>query len=269
MPTVTGRGVGNMREYQVGLSGPEVDRAAIGEPEPPGSMTLHLRPHGWFGGRDVDLEREPAPTVLSGGFGSYGYQLTGAGEPADAARVVYDGRHPGEVPRDITDGQAPTVLGPGNNSVMKVVYDERREGRSPRDVTDEPAPTVRGGRVEKVTQTGPAPTDLPPSYQREWRNRRIADAPNLVFNLRRDDPDGPSSTVVAAGGISAGVTHPEECRRFTIAELKRICAFPDDYVLTGTYVQQWERCGQSVPPVMMSHIAAAIRDRVLAVADGR
>ena len=48
-------------------------------------------------------------------------------------------------------------------------------------------------------------------------------------------------------------------RKFTIAELKRICGFPDDYILTGTYAQQWERCGRAVPPVMMSYIAATAK----------
>lgn len=53
-------------------------------------------------------------------------------------------------------------------------------------------------------------------------------------------------------------------RKITTAELKRICGFPDDYILTGTYAQQWERCGRAVPPVMMMHIAAAVRDNILA-----
>lgn len=43
----------------------------------------------------------------------------------------------------------------------------------------------------------------------------------------------------------------------------RICAFPDDFILTGSYAQQWERLGNSVPPVMMAAIAAEIRDRIL------
>ena len=55
-----------------------------------------------------------------------------------------------------------------------------------------------------------------------------------------------------------------EKRKFTIAELKRICAFPDDFVLLGSYTQQWERLGNSVPPVMMRHIAETIRDKILA-----
>ncbi len=57
--------------------------------------------------------------------------------------------------------------------------------------------------------------------------------------------------------------HPYEKRRFSIAEVKRLCSFPDDFVLKGTYGQQWERLGNSVPPVMMMHIASAMRDGLL------
>ena len=66
----------------------------------------------------------------------------------------------------------------------------------------------------------------------------------------------------APGGV-ASVTHPSEPRKFTIAELRRICGFPDDFVLTGNYQQRWERLGRAVPPVMMSHIAATVRDQIL------
>jgi DNA (cytosine-5)-methyltransferase 1 len=52
-------------------------------------------------------------------------------------------------------------------------------------------------------------------------------------------------------------------RKFTIEELRKICGFPDDYILAGTYAKQWERCGRSVPPVMMSHVAAVVRDQIL------
>jgi site-specific DNA-cytosine methylase len=52
-------------------------------------------------------------------------------------------------------------------------------------------------------------------------------------------------------------------RKLTIDEVKAICGFPADYVLCGTYAQQWERLGNSVPPVMMKTIAETIRDKVL------
>ena len=49
-------------------------------------------------------------------------------------------------------------------------------------------------------------------------------------------------------------------RRFTISEVKRLCGFPEDFALTGSYRQQWERLGNSVPPVMMAHIARSVSE---------
>lgn len=85
------------------------------------------------------------------------------------------------------------------------------------------------------------------------------------FNLVRNRWDSPSNTVVATKGASgdASVTHPSEPRKFSLRELRRICGFPDDFVLPGSYVNGWERLGRAVPPVMMSHVASTIRDRVL------
>jgi DNA (cytosine-5)-methyltransferase 1 len=88
------------------------------------------------------------------------------------------------------------------------------------------------------------------------------------FSLKRSHPERPSQCIQASQGNRSfsGVLHPTEQRKFSIAELKRICAFPDDFILKGTYAQQWERLGNSVPPVMMKHIAEVIRDKILAVA---
>ena len=87
------------------------------------------------------------------------------------------------------------------------------------------------------------------------------------FQLVRPSLEAPCPTITAGAGNgnvgSAGVVHPTEKRRFSIAELKRLCAFPDDFVLTGTYAQQWERLGRSVPPLMMRAIAETVRDEIL------
>lgn len=89
-------------------------------------------------------------------------------------------------------------------------------------------------------------------------------------------PDVPSPTILhggphgGSGEVRDKVTKIR--RKFTIAELKRICSFPDDFMLTGTYAQQWARLGNSVPPIMMKAIAEVIRDKVLlpiARAEGR
>jgi len=99
----------------------------------------------------------------------------------------------------------------------------------------------------------------------EWDKIGPGGQSDRYFQLVRPDADGPSPTITAAGGTGsiAGVTHPTEKRKFTIAELRRIGGFPDDFILKGTYAQQWERVGRAVPPVMMSHVAAAIRDGIL------
>jgi len=85
-----------------------------------------------------------------------------------------------------------------------------------------------------------------------------------TFNLKRLSMDRPSATVcMTVGHGTAAITHPSEPRYPTIPELKRLSGFPDDFLLSGTFKQQWERIGRAVPPVMMFHIASTIRDQVL------
>jgi DNA (cytosine-5)-methyltransferase 1 len=100
---------------------------------------------------------------------------------------------------------------------------------------------------------------------REWGRTEPGASNDRYLNLKRCSPDRPSFGISAESGNSstASVTHPTERRKFSIAELRRICAFPDDFALTGTYAQQWERLGRAVPPIMMMHVAATIRDQVL------
>jgi len=68
-----------------------------------------------------------------------------------------------------------------------------------------------------------------------------------------------SSSPAIMAGRTTEMRQGTDRRKFTIAELKRICAFPDDFVLCGSYAQQWERLGDSVPPVMAYHIGMAVR----------
>ncbi len=75
--------------------------------------------------------------------------------------------------------------------------------------------------------------------------------------------DNPSATITSGTEYSGLIQAGTEKRKFTIQELKRICSFPDDFVLTGSYAQQWERLGNSVPPLMMRAVAEAVHDHVL------
>jgi len=79
----------------------------------------------------------------------------------------------------------------------------------------------------------------------------------------------PTVTYTGATPSAASVTHPTERRKFSIAELRRIMSFPDDFRLTGSYTQQWRVLGNAVPPVMMRAIAETLRREVFDRLDGR
>jgi DNA (cytosine-5)-methyltransferase 1 len=106
---------------------------------------------------------------------------------------------------------------------------------------------------------------------REWDKLLPGEATFYGASLAKPALDRPSPTITQRGGdnTAASVCHPTEKRKFSIAELRRICGFPDDFILTGTYAQQWERLGRAVPPPMMRAIAETIRDRVLIPARSR
>lgn len=85
------------------------------------------------------------------------------------------------------------------------------------------------------------------------------------FNLIRCSFSQPVPTLTQRAGYkrAGGPCHPLENRRFTTAEIRRIQSFPDDFILTGNYGQQWERVARSVPPLMMYRISKAIEEGIL------
>lgn len=99
---------------------------------------------------------------------------------------------------------------------------------------------------------------------REWNKTAEGKSSDRYFQLTRASFDRPSPTVTATSGVigAAGVTHPAQPRKFNLRELRRICSFPDDFVLAGSYEQRAERLGRSVPPVMMKHIATAVANQL-------
>lgn len=129
---------------------------------------------------------------------------------------------------------------------------------------DQPMATVQAGRTLAVE---------------EMPKQRLVSMVigNDAFEPIFGSPDTPSPTIMAGGARTSGFIEVEttnadsngnaashiERRKFTIAELKPICGFPDDFVLTGSYAEQWTRLGNSVPPLMMRAIAEAVRDGVL------
>lgn len=136
-----------------------------------------------------------------------------------------------------------------------------------------PSPTIGAGPSSGNGRASPARVESIEGYAIAGEAAKLApgETSDRYFQLKRAHTEHPSQTVTADGGdvTKASVMHPTEMRKFTIEELKRICAFPDDFVLTGTYAQQWERLGRAVPPVMMRAIAETVRDRILVPASAR
>jgi DNA (cytosine-5)-methyltransferase 1 len=128
---------------------------------------------------------------------------------------------------------------------------------------NQPCPTVLGTKPNQFSVEGLDMTRF--AVGKEWDKLKPGESSEKYFNLVRPHPDEPCPTICASHGHPgvASVTHPSEKRKLAIAELKRICAFPDDFILTGTYGQQWERLGRAVPPVMMAAIGKVIRDEIL------
>ena len=148
--------------------------------------------------------------------------------------------------------------------IVKAVQDPK-EQFAIQEASDKPVFCIKAGSASHVYVE--AESDISRYCTgREWDKLAPGEQSERYFNLVKAHPDKPVPTICGShgsGGI-ASVTHPIEKRKFAIAELKRLCGFPDDFVLTGSYAQQWERLGRAVPPVMMSHVAATIRDKMLA-----
>ncbi len=85
-----------------------------------------------------------------------------------------------------------------------------------------------------------------------------------IANLKRLRWGYPSNTVCHnVGKGTAAVAHPDIAAYPSINQIKRLCGFPDDFILTGTFERQWERLGRAVPPVMMMYIADTIKQEIL------
>ncbi|NUO80147.1 DNA (cytosine-5-)-methyltransferase [candidate division KSB1 bacterium] len=88
------------------------------------------------------------------------------------------------------------------------------------------------------------------------------------FTLLRIKWHAPAPTILKTVSVSptfgAGLIMPNEDRYVSIAELKRLGSFPDEFQLEGTFEERWARIGNSVPPLLMRAIAEHIKDEILA-----
>ena len=104
---------------------------------------------------------------------------------------------------------------------------------------------------------------IPKSYMKYLVNLKQGEQPNgSFFSLKRNHLYRPSYTILATYGAGACVMHPYENRHMSIAELKDICSFPQSFKLTGTWRNQCERLGRSVPPNMMKNIIKTLKKEI-------
>ena len=78
----------------------------------------------------------------------------------------------------------------------------------------------------------------------------------------RLDKDRICPTIIATPSLY----HWNEPRTLTLEEVKRLSSFPYDYYLGGEDVsnsRKWERCGRSVPPLLMKAVAENIYNTIL------
>jgi DNA-cytosine methyltransferase len=107
---------------------------------------------------------------------------------------------------------------------------------------------------------------LPKNPAKPTRLAHIYPGYTKNYTLTRCSWDKPAPTMVVSGQRPDGLTgaiHPEEDRKFTLPELKRLTSLPDDFVLTGTLGQAAERVCRMVPPLLTKAIAESVYTKVL------
>jgi DNA (cytosine-5)-methyltransferase 1 len=189
-----------------------------------------------FVGVRSDVGRKPRfPAPLR-----YRYTVRDAIPLPATARVLYDAKGTNYAPCELSDRPSVPITvggeGGGASNHFTVVWEPEADT------------SIAGYAMEPLAET---------LAQGETHKER--------FNLKRAHPDLPSQVICANGGKhgDAAVLHPIEKRKFSIAELRRLCGFPDDYALAGVYRRQWRQLGNAVCPPMMAAIASVVRDEIL------
>lgn len=233
----------------------------------------HKQFENYDGEREVKSGDDPCPTDRGTAGGSQHFKA-----------VITNDKRAGGLIEKSSDEPAMTVRGTrsGSHGVKVEVGANGPFGEERwKDGSKEPAGTIgagpstgnglAGGGDLKLTKIEPEADMRGYAVGEEASKLMPGQQSEKYFQLVRAPLDGSSPTVTAEGGTTslASVCHPTEQRKFSIAELRRICAFPDDFVLTGSYSQQWERLGRAVPPLMMRAVAEVVRDFVLIPAIGR
>jgi DNA (cytosine-5)-methyltransferase 1 len=92
------------------------------------------------------------------------------------------------------------------------------------------------------------------------------DYPNPLFKWRsrywsfllKLSPERPSWTIQASHSNNMGPFHWKN-RFLRISEIKRIQSFDDDYIILGSFKDQWRQVGNAVPPLLANVLANQIK----------
>lgn len=92
----------------------------------------------------------------------------------------------------------------------------------------------------------------------EWRSRYWS------FLLKLS-PNRPSWTIQASHSNNMGPFHWKS-RFLRISEIKRIQTFDDNYLILGSFSEQWRQIGNAVPPLLAKVLAKKIKELYFGVA---
>ncbi len=131
---------------------------------------------------------------------------------------------------------------------------------SPRVITVREALSDLVMTDEEVEETAPSPGDrlwwprtaqgaLYSAATKSWTGK------DKLWNYIRLHPDRPANTLTACFDK---LKHPTEMRSLSLREIKRLGAFPDDYVAQTPQLGKY-LIGMSVPPLLMKAVASAVR----------
>lgn len=87
---------------------------------------------------------------------------------------------------------------------------------------------------------------------------------DLLYKVNRREP---CRTIKAQPGKFTGPFHWKN-RHFTVAELKRLQTFPDNYTLVGGFGKVIEQIGNSVPPRLAYVSSASVKEQLLGEGSG-
>lgn len=99
-------------------------------------------------------------------------------------------------------------------------------------------------------------SDLASYYESKGLKRKY-------FNVKKINLNKPLNTIIKlfSEGMS-GLLHPKEKRFLCINELKACSSFPEDFIFTGSFKEQWARIGNAVMPNQMYYVAKHIKETI-------